>query len=173
MYFDEMAQRILLDAKREMYELKHPYVGSEHLLLAILSHQELDITKTLNTYGIIYDSFRSELIQVVGVGSKANDWFLFTPLLKKIIRNASYYSKDNNKSITPYSLVIAIFQEGDGVANRILTGMDIDLVFLQEKILGTSLDEQSNDLVLLKELGINMNERSLSHLYDPVIGREK
>ena len=35
--FSEDAQKVLMDAKKEMQKLKHPYVGSEHLLLAILS----------------------------------------------------------------------------------------------------------------------------------------
>ena len=34
--FNEEARQILINAKSEMKELKHPYVGSEHLLLAIL-----------------------------------------------------------------------------------------------------------------------------------------
>ena len=35
--FNEEAQEILVNAKIEMQELKHPYVGTEHLLLAILN----------------------------------------------------------------------------------------------------------------------------------------
>ena len=34
--FTEEARKILVSAKEEMKNLKHPYVGSEHLLLAIL-----------------------------------------------------------------------------------------------------------------------------------------
>ena len=34
--FDADAQKVLIMAKKEMQELKHPYVGTEHLLLAIL-----------------------------------------------------------------------------------------------------------------------------------------
>ena len=34
--FTEEARKILMSAKEEMKALKHPYVGSEHLLLAIL-----------------------------------------------------------------------------------------------------------------------------------------
>ena len=37
-----------------MLELKHPYVGSEHLLLAILHNKNLDITKLLAEYKITY-----------------------------------------------------------------------------------------------------------------------
>ena len=36
--FTEEAQKILLMSKKEMQELKHPYVSSEHLLLAILHY---------------------------------------------------------------------------------------------------------------------------------------
>ena len=52
LFFVEESQKILVDAKKEMYELRHPYVGSEHLLLAILNHSNLEITKFLNDYGI-------------------------------------------------------------------------------------------------------------------------
>ena len=34
--FSEEAQIVLNNAKEEMKELKHPYVGTEHLVLAIL-----------------------------------------------------------------------------------------------------------------------------------------
>ena len=41
-----------------------------------------------------YEIFKKELIRVIGVGSKCNEWFLFTPLLKRILNNATYSSKD-------------------------------------------------------------------------------
>lgn len=88
LFFDEMSQKLIINAKKEMYDLKHPYVGSEHLLLAIL-HEDLDITKILNEFNINYDNFRDELIKIVGIGSKENNWFLFTPLLRRIINNRS------------------------------------------------------------------------------------
>ena len=48
--FDEDSQKLIIMAKKEMFNLKHPYVGSEHLLLAILSYDKLEITKILNNY---------------------------------------------------------------------------------------------------------------------------
>jgi ATP-dependent Clp protease ATP-binding subunit ClpA len=38
--FTEEARKVLVDAKQEMYELRHPYVGSEYLLLSILKQLE-------------------------------------------------------------------------------------------------------------------------------------
>ena len=36
--FEEESRVILVAAKKEMQELKHPYIGSEHMLLAILNN---------------------------------------------------------------------------------------------------------------------------------------
>ena len=47
--FTEEARQIIVKAKKEMYELKHPYVGSEHLLLAILKDNN-QISKKLKEY---------------------------------------------------------------------------------------------------------------------------
>ena len=165
-FFDEVSQKLIVNAKKEMYELKHPFVGSEHLLLSILKDKELDITKCLNEYGICYDSFRDKLISTVGIGSKTNEWFLFTPLLRKIINNATYYSKDHNSLVTPYHLFLSILQEGDGVANRILISMNIDIDHLYEKFL--DVDKNFFKTPLLDELAINMNEACLSKSYDSV-----
>ena len=172
LFFDEESQKLIINAKREMLELNHPYVGSEHLLLAILKNRQLEITKKLKEYNITYEGFRSELIKIVGIGSKNNRWFLFTPLLRRIINNATYYSKDLNKVVTPYHLFLSILQEGDGVANRILMGMKIDLNLLYEKFLSTEIVDKEMNTPILDELGINMNNYSLSGKYDPVIGRD-
>lgn len=172
LFFDEESQKLIINAKKEMYDLKHPYVGSEHLLLSILHNEELDITKKLNKYGINYNDFRNELIRVVGTGSKENNWFLFTPLLRRIINNATYYSKDNTKMVTPYNLLVAILEEGDGVANRILIGMNINMNRLAEDILTDEIVIKKNEKLLLDEIGINMCEKAKLKKYDPVIGRD-
>ena len=173
LFFDEDAQKLIINAKKEMYELKHPYVGSEHLLLAILHNEDLEITKKLNAYNVNYNNFRNELIKIIGCGSKENDWFLFTPLLRRIINNATYYTKDNSKMVTPYDLLVAILEEGDGVANRILICMNINMNKLSEDILKDEYKIKSKDeKFLLDEIGVNMCECAKSKKYDPVIGRD-
>jgi len=92
--FDEDAQKILINARKEMTLLKHPYVGSEHLLLAMLAIPSLEITKRLKEYQLTYDTFKEQLIEVIGIGSDANDWFLYTPLLKRVMETAILNSKE-------------------------------------------------------------------------------
>ena len=74
--FSEEAQKALILAKKEMNNLRHPYVGSEHLFLSILSMKDLEIVSVLASYNITYEVFKKELIRMVGVGKESNEWFL-------------------------------------------------------------------------------------------------
>lgn len=173
--FDENAQKIIILAKKEMKELKHPYVGTEHLLLAILHNKTLEITNVLNEYKINYESFKNELIKIVGVGKIANEWFLLTPLLKRVLENAMLTKKDSNLKVTSEDLFISLLEEGEGVANRILMGMNIDVDFLYEKFLKKFKlkHSQSNNSLFLDEFGSCLNKVCLKENFDTVVGRDK
>src|SRR5574344_1293825 len=97
--FSEEAQKVMVIAKKEMSELKHPYVGSEHLLLAILKENN-SLTKKLKEYNVTYKIFKDELINIVGIGSSKSDWYLYTPLLKRVLENVIIDSKENEEEIT-------------------------------------------------------------------------
>ena len=172
--FDADAQKVLIIAKKEMQELRHPYVGTEHLLLAILKNEKLEITKILKEYNIDYSSFKKELIRVVGTGKESNEWFLFTPLLKRVIENAIAYNKSEDSTISTYNLFISLLEEGEGVANRILMGMNIDIDYLYEKF-SKDFKYKAGDKVeslFLDEFAINLNKVCLNN-DESVIGREK
>ncbi len=174
--FNEEAQKILLTAKKEMAMLKHPYVGSEHLLLAILHNPKLKVTQVLNEYNITYEDFRGEILRIVGEGSSVNEWFLYTPLLKRIIENAVLDSREEeNSEVTVESLFISLLEEGDGVAIRTLMGMDIDVDALYDKFADKFIykNSTSKNKLLIEEYGIDFNERVQSDEVDPVIGRDQ
>jgi ATP-dependent Clp protease ATP-binding subunit ClpA len=124
--FSEEARKALTLAKEEMSKLNHPFVGSEHLLLGILSMKN-DLTRKLKKYNLTYKSFRDELIKTVGIGKEGNTWYLYTPLLKKILERVVVDSKDTNEEITITNLFLSIINEGEGVAYRLLISLNIDL----------------------------------------------
>ncbi len=66
--FEEEARKVLVNAKKEMYELNHPYVSSEHLLLAILKGDN-EISDKLKTFDLDYNRFKDEVIKIMGKGS--------------------------------------------------------------------------------------------------------
>ena len=72
--FTEEARKILMNAKEEMKELKHPYVGSEHLLLAILKDNN-EISDRLKDFDLdFFQSFPPSLKKLMKLYSS----FLYT-----------------------------------------------------------------------------------------------
>ena len=171
--FSEEAQKVLQQMKWEMQELKHPYVGTEHLLLSILHNYDLDVTKELTKYGLNYDRYRNEIIDVIGLGTKSNDIFLYTALLKRVIENSTYNFKDDEKYVDVIDLFLSLLDEGEGVANRILLGMNIDIDFLYEIFSKKRFSRDKKHLYLIEEYGYCLNDRYHSNGFDPVIGREE
>lgn len=172
--FTEEAQKILLMTKKEMQELKHPYVGSEHLLLAILHNKDTDITKFLESCQLTYERCRKEIVDVIGMGKSTNEWFLYTPLLKRVIENAIINCKEEDALITVEGLFISLLEEGDGVANRILMGMNIDIDALYEKFSNKFVIKNSrcNKKLFVEEYAVDFNKKYNTDGFDPVIGRD-
>ena len=80
-------------AEKEMLKLNHPFVGSEHLILALLKDNR--IKSICNNYGLTYDVFKNELIDVRGVSNIKSTTILHTPLSKSIINDAKKDAIEN------------------------------------------------------------------------------
>lgn len=173
--FSEEAQKILLQAKEEMQSLSHPYVGSEHLLLAILKEEEEPLTKKLKTYDITYDRFRKELIKVVGLGKNKSNWFLYTPLLKRVLETALLNSKEEKCEVTVEELFLSLLEEGEGVAIRLLIGMNIDVESLYGELSTHFVEKgpKNKRKLYVEDFAVDFNKRAVLENLDPVIGREK
>lgn len=171
--FTEEARKILIGAKEEMKKLKHPYVGSEHLLLSILKSKN-DISNKLNDYNLNYEKFKKELINVVGMGSKESECFLYTPLLKRVMENAIYDSKENNNgNVTVAHLFSSLLEEGEGIAIRLLIGMDIDIDELyHEFTYKLPIKKSKGKKLLIDEMGIDLTNLASQNKIDPVVGRD-
>ena len=170
--FDEKAKKVLVNMQKEMINLKHPYIGSEHLLLSLLKYGNEEYIEKLNSVGVTYDVFKDELIKVVGVGKNSNDFYLYTPLLRNILESASMDSSDKGKKFVDTSdLFLALFEEGEGVAIRILMGMNINIDSLYEDFYTSKKDKSSK--LIVDSLGIDLNKKSKNGEMDPVVCRDK
>ncbi len=171
--YEEEARKVLVDAKKEMQQLNHPYISSEHLLLALMKNDK-EISKKLKKYEVDYKSFKEEIIKIIGKGTKPSPWFLYTPLLKRVLETASLDAKENNNNVVTTShLMSALLEEGEGVAIRILIGMNVDVDDLYNEFTYKLINHQTNKKLLLEELGVNLNKKALNGALDPVTGRDK
>ena len=166
--FTEEARKILVNAKKEMMELKHPYVGSEHLLLAILKSKN-NVSNKLKNYNLDYDKFKNKVIEILGVGSKQSEWFLYTPLLKRIMENSMLDCKEKSSEVSVESLFSNILEEGEGVAIRILLSLNVDLDKLYNEF-SYKIYKPKKKKLLLEELGTDLTNNIDN---DPVVGRDE
>ena len=160
--------KIFKNAEDLMLELKHPYVGTEHLLLSLLKN-DLKIKNICLKYNLTYENFKNELINIVGEASKKSTFILYTPLLKRVINLALEESFERKEKLNSIHLMKALIEEGEGIAIRIMYSMKIDLdklydeISYKNKIYNKKLEICSIGKVL--NGGINENE--------VVYGREK
>ncbi len=166
--FDLRISKILKNAEKEMQELNHPYVGSEHLLLAILNSND-EIVKILNKYGLNYKNFKQSLINVVGKGRKKSEVILYTPLLKRAIENAINDSEETtDKKVTSSLLFLGLLEEGEGIAIRLMLSLNVEIDKLykelknkknkKENLLVFEIGTLLNDNVDLDEIVVDRNE---------------
>ena len=164
-------KRVLIDAKLEMKNLKHSYIGTEHVVLSILNKNNC-IKKILNKFGITYNSFKSTIIDLIGYGDEEDDIFVFTPLLKKVMENAILNSQDDKTEVSLSSFFIALLDIGEGVANRIFSLFEINIHEVYEMISDYPKPD-FNSVSELSQLGVNFNALAVSNSFDPVLGRDK
>lgn len=157
--------RIFKDAEKIMISLNHGYVGTEHLFLSMLKNSE-EIRNLLEKYQIEYDGFLEELLLVVNSETCKKIACIYTPLLKKVIKNAEMHAK--NSFITPLMLLESLLEEGEGIAIRILISMGLDIDKLYDEI--KLKDKKSNQKLEIYNIGKEMS-KDLSDNF--VVGREK
>ena len=172
--FSEEAQKILINSKKEMMDLKHSYVGSEHLFLSFLK-LDTEFKDYMSSFGITYTKFKNKLISIVGKGTDENTWFLYTPLLKRIIESAMIISRDSSSSeVTTNHIIYAMFDEGEGIALRILDSFNIDIDEIYDKYSGIFVNKRKNNKskLLVESFGIDLTKKARLKELDPVIGRD-
>lgn len=157
---------ILRDAEQERKKLHHPYVGSEHLFLSILKNSN-EVSDIFKEYNVTYNTFKKELLRVVGCSEYQHNDNLYTPLLKKIILSAQEFAKDDEQVIKPIHYVLAILDEQEGIAYRLLIAMDVDV----EKLHKDLFYEGKANSSLLFSVGVSLNKTV--DLAEKIIGREE
>ncbi len=146
--FNDEVIFLLECAEEEMISMKHPYVGSEHLLLSLLNNDEL-VKSTFKKVGITYTKFKNALIKLVGKSSIESEYVLYTPLLRKILNDCIKSNKDNINGI---SLLEQIIKQRDGIAISVLKVMKVDINMLQDVLLNYNCDTISKTGYLMNSI---------------------
>ena len=134
--FNYEVKKILKNAEKECMNLKHPYVGTEHLLLSLLKNK--DVLEVASHYGLTYEIFRDELINIVGLSNKKSEVILYTPLLRMVIEMST---KEEN--VTAKNIMKNLLSSDDGIALRLLMGLNIDIESMYKELSEDDISELS------------------------------
>ena len=165
-------------------DLGHSYIGTEHVLIAISEDENACASVIMKKHGITYSKICESVRSYLGVGRKTRLTSKeTTPRCRKILEN-SYKSakKFSAEKIGTEHLLLAILEEKDSVALKILNNLDVNTTKLKEdtvnflkiseKAIQGKKPETEPTLPHLKKYAKNITKAASTKGYDPVIARE-
>jgi ATP-dependent Clp protease ATP-binding subunit ClpC len=189
--FTEKAERILLVAGNEARRRSHEYIGTEHLLYAVLTHREGPALQALIRVDVDPEELQRaavEALERVG-SSKSVEAIPFTPHAKRCLELASDEAVRLGQCyIGIEHLMVGLLQEDEGCAARLFAecAVPIDRVLEELKaMLGGGPEEEGKDspkfgagtagrpkLAILESFGMDLTELASQNKLGPVIGRQ-
>ncbi len=184
--FTERANAALNNAMASAENLGHAYVGSEHLLLGLLSVDGV-ASSVLTSKGVTENKVEDILKMSVGVGTPTSltpaD---FTPRSKHIVEYAAAIASSSGQSLVGTEhILLAIVKENEGLAVGIMAEIGVTTSEIAAEISkafdsGTAVDngkkgeaKSNSNVPTLEKFGRNLTELALQNKIDPVIGRQK
>ena len=190
--FTGKAQNALNRALYTASEMGHTCVGSEHLLLGLLSEKDGIAERVLSERGVTYDKTKQILADNVGVGApgklSAAD---ITPRTKKIIeQSASIAVGMGHGYIGTEHLLLALCEEQECFAVRIIAEQGASAADIRRDVMSyfgqesgekghsagsagaKKSDEGLKDAQTLTQYGRNLCKMAKEGKIDPIIGRD-
>lgn len=117
--FSPAARRVLRAAEQECRNHEHYYVGSEHLLFALLEEHDRAVDDALLEEQVPVAVVHALVKRALGTG-EGRTWegVLLTPRVRTIVSLAERYAGD--REVEPIDLYRAICTEGRGLGAEIL-----------------------------------------------------
>ncbi len=190
--FTEKAEKILLAAGNEAKERRHEYIGTEHILHALLGHTDSIAMQAIGRCEVSSVELRTsvlhrlERIQSQEDDSNAN--IAFTPHAKRCLELAGDEAvRWGHFYITTEHLLMGLLREEEGSAARLLSDLGISVTQIEEQVLAILgepkdspkedkyqfLQSQNPKLAVLESFSIDLTEQATLNKLDPVIGRDK
>ncbi|MBE6835952.1 MAG: ATP-dependent Clp protease ATP-binding subunit [Ruminococcaceae bacterium] len=183
--FTEKANNALNYAVEAAEDLGHTYIGSEHILMGILSDSASVAGTVLSRHGITESKVESLVKRIIGVGMPTqltqND---FTPKSKEILTIANSVAHSMGQSlIGTEHILIAIARDGNSSASQLLNQLGIAGSTIVNEISqalmggrGSSSNQseaQNGEKTVVEQFGRDLTEMAKKGEIDPVIGREE
>jgi ATP-dependent Clp protease ATP-binding subunit ClpC len=135
--FTDRARRVVVLAGEEARRLGHNFVGTEHLLLGIVTERQGVAVRVLEALGISLDDVRERVEQMVGRGEHEEAGNIpFTPRAKKALELALRESLQLGQDyVGTEHILLGLVREGEGVAAQVLLPMGADIARTRQEVI--------------------------------------
>ena len=192
--FTDRARRVVVLAQDEARSLNHNYIGTEHLLLGLITEGEGVAAKALESLDVKRDAVRATVIDIIGEGEKPVEGHIpFTPRAKRVFELSLREALQlGHNYIGTEHLLLGLLKEGEGVASQVLTKIGTDPNTVRQTVIemlsgyqrggdgegresvgvgaSASGSVQANSAIL-EQFGRNLTQAARENKLDPVIGR--
>ena len=136
--FTERVRRVLQLAREEATELRHEYVGTEHILLGLCREGEGVAAVAIQNLNVDTDEIRNEVLNTVkrGATGATGPDLPYTSRAKKVLELSMSEARDLRHSyVGTEHLLLGLINEERGIAAQILLSMDLTADKVRQEIL--------------------------------------
>jgi ATP-dependent Clp protease ATP-binding subunit ClpA len=137
--FNESGKRVLALAQDEAIRHNHNYIGTEHLLAALIRVDGNAVAaRALTSLGIELEKVRTALEVIVGRGDQPTSpsEITLSPRTKKVIELAIDESRRMGQAyVGAEHILLGVVREGEGIASGVIESLGVTLPTLRMKVL--------------------------------------
>ncbi len=181
--FTERGRKVIIFAKEEAEKRQNDYLGTEHLLLALLREEDGLPVAILKKMGLVIEELRMEVERNLPAGVNVLSFgdIPFTPRAKKVLELAVEEARLlGHNYIGSEHLLLGLIREDEGIAGKILRNLGANLLGARQLTINLSMKsyagggarEKRSSTPALDEFGRDLTMLARENRLDPVIGRD-
>ena len=136
--FTDRARRVVVLAQEEARLLGHNYIGTEHIVLGLISEREGIAARTLERLGISLEAVRAKVEGIIGEGAQdvPGGHIPFTPRAKKVLELSLREALAlGHNYIGTEHILLGLIREGQGLGAEVLVNLGADLPVVREEVI--------------------------------------
>jgi len=184
--FTGAAKKVLDEAKEQARLLGYNYIGTEHVLLGLLSVEDTTVSQTLQSECVTRERVIEGIEQFVGPGDyKFTPAFGYSRCAKRIMEN-SHEQADilGDEAVGTEHLLLAMLNEHDCAVTRILAALGVDIASLGKSVTGKKTKNEAQAAAAkvrarahvptptVDQYSKDLTRAAGENALDPVIGRK-
>ncbi|MCL2403083.1 MAG: ATP-dependent Clp protease ATP-binding subunit [Coriobacteriia bacterium] len=180
--FTEPAKRAIAASQEEARALGQNYVGTEHLLLGLISDSGV-VVDALHELEVTPEDVRIMVERMVETSDDAPaENLTFSTYARRVLEHSMREAvRFGHNYVGPEHLLLGIIDETEGAAAQALTSLGLDLErvratmvqLLSTAYVGAEAGMGARSMSLLDEFGRNLTREAMDGVLDPIIGRKR